>query len=508
MTVATTALGISMVFLDALIANVALPDIQRDFGVGESGLQWVVAAYSIGMASFIMAGATAADRFGRRRLFAGSVTVFTLASVAAGLAPGLTALAIARTVQGIGAATVTVTSLALVSAAFPDDDERAQAIGLWIGVANIATASGPVIGGALTETFGWRAVFMVNVPVGALVLLLTAGYVAESREQRVRGFDMGGQVLFVVAVGALAYGLIQGQQFGWGSVEIVTLLAVGVGGCAVFAWYEYHHRDPMMDVRLFGRSAYAVGIVTLFSAFFSVYGMLLVITQYFQNVEGYSPQRAGLLILPFALTIMLLSPVAGRLSARSGPLVVARTGQPLLVVGLSVVAVGMPLSVGAVIAGLFLSGIGVALVATPVTALAMGAVPAERSGMASGIISAQRAVGSTFGFAVLGSVLAIWLGHTLSDDLRQAVPEASARRAVADRIVQEANPHAYAAEIGPGRPLPAASPGTRDAIVEAAKQDFVQGCQMSVGVGAVICAVPAVLLWTGARRYEGRRGTP
>ncbi|TLQ42196.1 DHA2 family efflux MFS transporter permease subunit [Streptomyces marianii] len=507
MTVATTALGISMVFLDALIANVALPDIQRDFGVGESGLQWVVAAYSIGMAASIMAGATAADRFGRRRLFAGSVTVFTVASVAAGLAPGLTALAIARTMQGIAAATVTVTSLALVSAAFRNDDERAQAIGLWIGVANVATASGPVIGGALTETFGWRAVFMVNVPVGALVLLLT-GYVAESREQRVRGFDMGGQVLFVVAVGALAYGLIQGQQLGWGSVEIVTLLTVGVGGCAVFAWYEYHRRDPMMDVRLFSRRAYAVGIVTLFSVFFSVYGMLLVITQYFQNVEGYSPQRAGLLILPLALTIMLLSPVAGRLSARSGPLVVARTGQPLLVVGLSVVAVGMPVSVGVVIAGLFLSGIGVALVATPVTALAMESVPADRSGMASGIISAQRAVGSTFGFAVLGSVLAVWLGHTLSDDLRQAVPDASARRAVADRIVQEANPHAYVAEIGPGRPLPAPSPGMREAIAAAAKQDFVQGCQISVGVGAAICAVPMVLLWTGARRYGDRRGTP
>ncbi|MFF1748017.1 DHA2 family efflux MFS transporter permease subunit [Streptomyces mirabilis] len=506
MTIVATGLGLFMVFLDALIANVALPDIQRDFGVGESGLQWVVAAYSIGMAVFIMVGATAADRFGRRLLYVASVSVFTASSVAAGLAPGLTLLAIARAVQGIAAATMTVTSLALVSAAFPDDDERAKAIGLWTGVASVATALGPTIGGVLTEAVSWRAVFMVNVPVGALVLALTASYVAESREERTRGFDWGGQLLFGVAVGALAYGLIQGQNAGWTSPQILTLLVVGVVGLAAFARYEYRRPSPMMDVRLFGRRTYAVGIATIFSAFFSAYGMLLVVTQYFQNIENYSPELAGLLILPFAFNIMLLSPIAGRLVARVGPLPIARIGQPLLVAGLVVVALGMPVSVAVVAAGLFVCGAGLALLATPVTALAMSAVPVDRAGMASGIMSAQRAIGSTLGFAVLGSVLAIWLGNTLSADLRQAVPEAMARQAIADRIIREANPHTYVAEVGPGRPLPA--PGQREAIVEAATQDFIQGCQVSVGLGAVLCAVTMVLLWTVADRGSGagRRG--
>ncbi|MEG3627614.1 DHA2 family efflux MFS transporter permease subunit [Streptomyces poriticola] len=510
LTIVATGFGLFLVFLDALIANVALPDIQRDFGVGEAGLQWVVAAYSIGMAVFIMAGASAADRFGRRLLFVASVSVFTVASVAAGLAPGLTSLAIARAVQGIAAATVTVTSLALVSAAFPDDDERAKAIGLWTGVASVATALGPTIGGVLTENVSWRAVFMVNVPVGLLVLVLTLRYVAESREERPRGFDWGGQLLFVVAVGALAYGLIQGQDVGWASAEILTLLAVGGAGLLAFARYELRNPQPMMDVRLFGRRTYAVAIATMFSAFFSAYGMLLVVTQYFQNVEAYSPELAGLLILPFSFNIMLLSPIAGRLVARFGPLPIARIGQPLLVAALVIIALGMPVSPGVVAVGLFVCGAGVALLATPVTALAMSSVPVDRAGMASGIMSAQRAIGSTFGFAVLGSILAVWLGNTLSADLRQAVPDAGARQAIADQIIDEANPHAYAAEVGPGRPLPAPSPGQTEAIADAARQDFIEGCQVSVGVGAALCAVTMVLLWTATGRspHGGSPGRP
>ncbi|MDK1476548.1 DHA2 family efflux MFS transporter permease subunit [Streptomyces sp. 549] len=500
LTVVATGLGLFMVFLDALIANVALPDIQRDFGVGESGLQWVVAAYSIGMAVFIMAGATAADRFGRRLLFLAGISVFTAASMAAGLAPGLAALAIARAVQGIAAATVTVTSLALVSAAFPDDAERAKAIGLWTGVASVATALGPTIGGVLTESISWQAVFMVNAPVGVLVLALTARYVAESREERPRRFDWGGQLLFAVAIGTLACGLIQGQNAGWASSEILTLLAVGVVGLVLFARYEYRNPSPMMDVRLFSHRTYAVGMATIFSAFFSAYGMLLVVTQYFQNVEDYSPELAGLLILPFSFNIMLLSPIAGRLVARFGPLPIARIGQPLLVAGLAVIALGMPVSVAVVAVGLFLCGAGVALLATSVTALAISSVPVDRAGMASGIMSAQRAIGSTFGFAILGSILAIWLGKTLSANLRQAVPDDQARQAIADRIIQEANPHAYASEVGPGRPLPAPSPEQREAIVDAATQDFVQACQVSVGAAAVLCAVTMTLLWTVAGR--------
>ncbi|WP_338673806.1 MFS transporter [Streptomyces sp. SCSIO 30461] len=505
-TVTGTGLGLFMVLLDALIANVALPDIQRDFGVGESGLQWVVAAYSIGMAVFIMAGATAADRFGRRLVFVASVLVFTAASVTAGLAPGLTSLAVARAVQGIAAGTVTVASLALVSAAFPEHRQRAKAIGLWSGVATVALGLGPVAGGVLTESVSWRAVFLVNVPVGVVVLVLTLGHVPESREEHPRGFDWGGQALFVVAMGSLVYALIQGQKAGWASPSILTLLAVGVTALAAFARYEYRSPSPMTDVRLFGNRPYAVAMATLFSSYFASYGMLLITTQYFQNVEGYSPETAGLLILPFAVTNMTLAPVSGWLTARFGPLRVARAGQTLLVTGLAVVALGMPATVFLVALGLLFTGAGVALVVTPVTALAMSAVPLERAGMASGIMSAQRAIGSAFGAAVLGSALAIWLGATLNDTLRDAVPADEARRALSDQIIAEANPYAYRAEVGPGRPLPALTPRQREAIVEAAKHDFIRGCQLGIGIGTALCAMTTGMLWTTPTGHN--TGTP
>ncbi|MFE9254958.1 MFS transporter [Streptomyces sp. NPDC006879] len=498
MTVLATGLGLFAVFLDALIANVALPDIQRAFGVGEAGLQWVVTAYSIGMAVFIMAGATAADRYGRKRLYVISVSVFTLASVAAGLAPGLEVLAFARAVQGVAAAAMTVASLALVSAAFPDTGERAKAIGLWTGVASIATALGPTVGGVLTEVISWRAVFMINVPVGVLVLVLTLARVVESKEEGRRGFDWGGQILFMVGVGSLAYALIQGQNAGWTSPEILVFLAAGAGAMAFFVSYESRHPAPMMDVGLFADRTYAVCIAAMFTAFFSVYGMLLVITQYFQNVEGYSPERAGLLILPFALNVMLLSPLSGRLVARFGPLPVARIGQPLLVAGLAVVAWGMTVGVLCVAFGLFLTGAGAALLATPVTALAMSSVPVERSGMASGIMSAQRAIGSTFGFAVLGTILAVWLANTLDTDLERAIPDASTRQSITDQIIDEANPYAYLAEVGPGRPLPAPTAAQLGSIADAARSDFIAGSQLAVAIGTAFCAIAMVLLWTTA----------
>ncbi|MFE3327615.1 DHA2 family efflux MFS transporter permease subunit [Streptomyces sp. NPDC059176] len=496
LTVVATGLGVFLVALDVLIANVALPDIQRDFGVGESGLQWVVTAYSIGLSVFVMAAATFADRFGRRLVYVVGISVFTACSVVAGLAPDLGVMAVARFFQGVAAAAVNVSSLALVSSAFPDKGDRAKAIGLWTGVATIASPLGPTLGGFLTEAISWRAVFLVNVPVGVLALALTFGYVGESRAEQTRGFDWGGQMLFAVSVGALAYALIQGQNFGWTSPLVLALLTVGVAGFAVFGRYEYGLPNPMMDVRLFENRTYTVAIVTAFSAFFGVYGMLLVVTQYVQNVEDYSPELAGLLILPFAFTLMVLSPVTGRLVARFEALPIARIGQLLLVAGLAIIALSMPVSVYLVAAGLFVTGAGTALLVIPITTLAVGSVSPDRAGMASGIFSAQRAIGSTFGFAVLGTILAVWLGGTLDAALRGAVPETRARQAVTDRIIQEANPFAYVAEVGPGRPLPAPAPGQREAIVAAAKEDFIRASQLSVAVGAAFCTVTAVLFWT------------
>ena len=386
-TLAATGLGLFMIYLDALIVNVALPAIQSDFKVGESGLQWVVTAYSLGMAIAIMSAGTAADIYGRRKLYLGGIALFTAASAACGMASSLEALNLARAVQGVAAATVNVTSLALVSAAFPDPKLKAWAIGIWTAIASTAIAIGPTLGGFMVQQTGWRSIFMVNVPVGLVVLGLTWRFVAESRDERPRTFDIPGQLLFMTAVGAFAFAVIEGPQAGWLSGEILTLFVVAGAALAAFIFCERRSADPMMDLKLFRDRTYSVAIITIFAVLFGTYGMLLVITQYLQNVRGFSPTDAGLLLLPFSASMMIVSLTAGKLVGVVGSRRLILLGLASQIVGFAVLIAGLQASTVVVSAGLLFVGVGDALCLTPITSLAMTAVPAERAGMASGIMS-------------------------------------------------------------------------------------------------------------------------
>ncbi|MFO1314665.1 MAG: MFS transporter [Burkholderiales bacterium] len=497
LTLLATGLGLFMIFLDALIVNVALPDIQKAFGVGEAGLQWVVAAYSLGMAVAIMSAATLADLHGRRLWYVIGVAVFTTASVACGLAPSLDVLNVARGVQGVAAATANVTSLALVSAAFPDPKQKARAIGLWTAIASVGTAIGPTLGGLLVEHVGWRSIFLVNVPVGALVVWLTLAHVAESRDPRPRTLDGTGQMLFAATIGAFAYAVIEGPQAGWTSWPILALFAVAAAGGALFVRAERASPDPMMDVTLFRDATYALAIVTICAVLFAVYGMLLLVTQYLQNVRGYTPQATGFLLLPFSLSLTIVSPMVGRMVGRFGARPPILAGLAVQMTGLAVLIAGVGGPPAVTVAGLAIAGIGGALCLTPITTLAMTSVPPARAGMASGIMSAQRAIGSTLGFAVLGSVLAAWLASTLAPDLVAVVPDAAERRAVAAAIVGSANPRAHVAEIGPRRPIVHPDGASAAAIVAAADGDFVQGIRVGLGVaiGVLALVLAAALRW-------------
>ena len=489
LTLAATGLGLFMIFLDALIVNVALPSIQHDFQVGESGLQWVVTAYSLGMAVAIMSAGTLADIHGRRKLYLAGIALFTLSSVACGLAGSLDMLNAARAVQGIAAAMVNVTSLALVSAAFPDPKQKAWAIGIWTAIASTAMAVGPTLGGILVEQSGWRIIFHVNVPVGLAVLVLTWRFVAESRDARPRTFDLPGQVLFVAAVGAFAYAVIEGPRAGWLSAEILGLFLLAAVALAAFIVFERRSADPMMDLTLFRDRTYSLAIVTVFAVLFAVYGMLLVITQYLQNVRAFSPTQAGLLLLPYSATNTLVALRAGKLVGLVGSRRLILLGLASQIVGFGLMIAGLGQSTPIVVAGLMFSALGSGLCLTPITSLAMTAVPPERAGMASGIMSAQRALGSTVGFAVLGSVLAASLTVTLAEHLAQAIPDPAERKQVADTIIGSANPRAYAAEIGPGRPIHHADAATKEAILQAADRDFVEGIRISLGSAMLVLAL-------------------
>jgi len=501
-TLIATGLGLFMIFLDALIVNVALPAIQTNFSVGEAGLQWVVAAYSLGMAVFIMTGATLADLHGRRRWYLIAIVAFTLASVACGLAPSLPILNFARGVQGLAAATANVTSLAIVSHAFPDPKQKARAIGIWTAIASVGTAVGPTLGGFLVEHFSWRSIFLVNVPFGIIVVLLTLRYVAESRDERPRTLDSVGQALFMVTVGALAYAVIEGPKSGWTSPLILGLFAIAAIGTFTFIRYELRSGDPMMDLTLFRDPAYSVAIGTICTVFFSIYGMLLLVTQFLQNVRGYSPEQTGIMILPFSLSVTIVSPLVGRLIGRfgaRGPILIGIATMILGLLGLIAAGQNNPVIV---LAGLGLAGTGGALCLTPITTLAMTSVPAQRAGMASGIMSAQRAIGSTVGFAVLGSVLAAWLAATLEQDLATVIADSAERRAVASAIVASANPRAHVAEIGPSHPITHSHPPTRAAIVAVAERDFINGIRVSLAVAVALLFVALVIGW----RYFPRGG--
>src|SRR5262245_20402590 len=233
-TLAATGLGLFMIFLDALIVNVALPSIQKEFAVGESGLQWVVTAYSLGMAVAIMSAGTLADIHGRRRLYFFGIALFTASSVVCGLARSIDVLNAARAIQGVAAATVNVTSLALVSSAFPDPKQKAWAIGIWTAIASTALAIGPTLSGILVQETGWRIIFLVNVPVGLVVLVLTRLFVEESRDPRPRTFDLRGQLLFIAAVGAFAFAVIEGPRAGWLSAEILGLFTFAAAAFGAF----------------------------------------------------------------------------------------------------------------------------------------------------------------------------------------------------------------------------------------------------------------------------------
>lgn len=489
LTLLATGLGLFMVFLDATIVNVALPSIQKDFDVGESGLQWVVAAYSLTMGMFMMTSASLSDSRGRRRAYIVGIAVFCLASLACGLAPSVAVLNVTRALQGVGAAVVNVASLALVGAAYPDPKEKAKAVGMWTGIAAVGIAIGPTVGGVLTEAVGWRWVFLVNPVVGVIAVALTLAFVAESADPQRHSFDLPGQLMFIVGVGAITFALVQAPVYGFSSPVIVGTLVTSVVVLVAFVFWELRSPDPMMDVRVFADIPYTAAIVTVLTVLYCAYGTLLVITQYFQNVRGYSPERAGVLLLAFSVPSMVMAPIAGRLVARFGGRRPTLTGLGLVAMATATLAFSAGRPVWVTVVGLLLIGFGIGLSISPATAVAMASISPDRSGMASGILSAQRAIGSTAGFAVMGSLLALVVAAQLPEDLEQVIPSASERDAVVADVVDAANPHAVPATIGPK------ADDLRPEAVAAAEEAFDAGIRLAEASGLVLVFGALVFGW-------------
>ena len=417
-TLIAVSIAIFMLLLDITVVNVALPDIQRSLHSSFSDLQWVVNAYALTLAAFLLTAGAVSDLIGRRRVFLIGLVIFTCASAVCGLSSSPLMLNLARAVQGTGGAMMFATSLALVAQAF-QGRERGTAFGVFGAVTGAAVAVGPVLGGVITSGIGWKWIFFVNVPIGIFAVYVTLNKVTESRDPGARGVDWAGLLSFSGALFLLVYALVQGNEKGWGSTEIIALLAGAAVLMAIFLIAEHLQTRPMLDLALFRRPAFAganIVALTLSSSFFA---MFLYLTLYMQDVLGYSPIQAGLRFLPTTLLSFAVSPIAGRLTVRMPVRLLLGSGLMLIGAGLlAMTAIDASSSWTALILPFVLAGTGVGLVNPPLASTAIGVVPNERSGMASGINSTFRQVGIATGIAGLGAIFQHDVTRTTTSTLR------------------------------------------------------------------------------------------
>jgi EmrB/QacA subfamily drug resistance transporter len=328
-------LGSGIAALDATVVGIALPTIGRDFHTGLGDLQWVVTAYTLTLAAFLLLGGTLGDRFGRKRIFSIGVAWFAITSMACGFAPNADFLITTRALQGIGAALLTPGSLAILQASF-DPDDRAQAIGAWSGLGGLATAAGPLIGGYLIAVASWRWVFFINVPIAAVVLVLTARHVPESRDPTTTGaLDTTGAALGVIWLTAVTYALIEGPTFGWSSPVISIMLGIAVVGLGAFLIVEARKRDPMLPLSLFSARQFSATNATTFVVYAALGGALFLLPIELQVVSGYSPLQSGLALLPVTAIMLVFSARSGRLATRLGPRLQMSVGPIVVGLGLA-----------------------------------------------------------------------------------------------------------------------------------------------------------------------------
>jgi len=395
-----------IVYLDLTILNVALPTLRQNLHASLSGLQWVSDAYLLVVSSLLLLSGSAADRLGRKRVFLAGLAGFGLGSLLCSLAPDTGWLIGLRMLQGIGGSMLTPVSLSIVRNTFHDPRERARAIGIWSGIFGIATACGPVVGGVLVSTVGWRSIFWLNVPICAAMIAATVRYVPESRAPRPRRVDVPGQLLMIAALASLTYAVIQGPVAGWTSAPVLALFAVAALAAAAFTVVERRAAEPLIELRFFRSRPFTGASAIAVLSFIVLGGFLFVSTLYLQEVRGDSPLTAGLSLLPATLVMAAAAPVAGQLTARRGPRV------PLVASGLCIAAgLALLLGLGPATSYWWLAvafavlGAGLGLVNPPITNAGVSGMPPAQAGVASAVISVTRQVGSLLGVAVMGDMV-------------------------------------------------------------------------------------------------------
>ena len=413
---AICCMSLLIVSLDNTVLNVALPSIQKDLHASVAGLQWTIDAYTLVLASLLMLAGSTADRIGRKRVFMAGLVVFTIGSVLCSLAPNLASLVAFRMVQAVGGSMLNPVAMSIITNTFTDPRERARAIGVWGGVVGISMAAGPLVGGLLVDSVGWRSIFWLNLPVGMAALLLTFRYVPESRAPKARRPDPVGQLLVITLLGSLTYAIIEAPNSG--APTVVAFGALALAALLTLLRYEPRRAQPLIDLRFFRSAPFSGATIVAISAFAALGGFLFLSTLYLQNARGLTALHAGLWMLPMAAMTFVCAPLSGRLVGSRGPRF------SLLVAGVTMTASGVlfaafeaETSNVTLVIGYVLFGLGFGFVNAPITNTAVSGMPRAQAGVAAAVASTSRQIGQTLGVAVVGAVLASGVGSSSYRDV-------------------------------------------------------------------------------------------
>jgi EmrB/QacA subfamily drug resistance transporter len=499
-TLAAVSVATFMLLLDITVVNTALPAIEEDLGASFTELQWVIDAYTLSLAALVLTAGVLADRLGRRRVFAAGLGIFTVSSLLAGLAPDPTFLNLARGLQGVGGAIMFAVSLALIAQEFKPGRERGMAMGVYGATIGVSVAFGPVVGGALVEGIGWESIFFLNVPVGIAAIAVTYAKLAESSDPNASRIDWAGLVTFSSSLFLLVLGLLRGNEEGWGSTLIVSLLAGAAALLALFLLIETRVKQPMLPLHLFKKPAFTGVQLAALAVSASMFALFLYLTFYLQGFLGHDPLEAGLRYLPFTIVNFFVAAATGALISR----VQARF---LLSAGLGITGLGLLLMGGldptdewtALLGGFLLGGAGVGLINPVIADVAVSVVPKEQSGMAAGINDTFRQVGIAVGIAAWGAIF-LGRGADKVEQLAAGTPAATGER-----------PRQLVEAVSSGNldsALAAVPAGQREAVGDAAREGFLTGINEIIMLGGILSIAGAlVALWL-VRERDIERSEP
>jgi EmrB/QacA subfamily drug resistance transporter len=406
-TLGAVSVGLFMIMLDNTVVNVALPSIRKDLGISISELEWVVNAYALTFGVLLLTGGKLADLLGRRAIFIAGLVIFTGSSLWCGLAGGAASLIAARTVQGVGAALMNPATLSIITATFPPR-QRGTAIGIWAGVSALALAFGPIVGGVLTQDIHWSWIFFVNIPVGIAGVVGALVFIDESKDSsREQRLDLPGLLTSAIGLFALTFGLIETNDHAWTSARVLSLFAIAVVFLVAFVMLELHQRLPMLDMKLFKNATFSGANSVMFLVGLAMFGIFFYNSLFLQNVLHYGAIKTGATFLPMTVLIIFVAPVAGRLADRIGPRWLMGAGMTLLTGSLLLFAtLDAQSSWWAILPGLLVGGVGMAITMAPTTAAAMSSVPVDQAGVGSAVINSMRQVGGSLGIALMGALVA------------------------------------------------------------------------------------------------------